>query len=218
MVSMDGEAVPPEYVHAKTAYHVLRSAIAPWTKSHGFRRWSGTPAGWQKAIDEEQLLGFKFEGYSLVNPDIGTSLSGLVQLESAGQASVLIRQAPFSCCLMTPELDRLARIQGAINQRRRKLPEYLERDAREDSLLGHHLRELYAPSPQYREGQLIGFSYYSIEDLRDLVAFIVAVLPDALDRFLKGQEAKPIDTTPSHLRPKWLDAIGQPSDVEPPGT
>jgi hypothetical protein len=70
--------------------------------------------------------------------------------------------------------------------------------------LGHHLRELYAPSPRYREGQLIQLSYYSIEDARDLVTFIPAVLPDALDRFLEGRVAKPIDTTPAHLRPKWL--------------
>jgi hypothetical protein len=193
------------YVPAKTVYQALRTAVAPWTTSHGFRRWPGTQAGWQRAFDAGQVLGFKFEGYSMVNPDIGTSLSGLVQLESPVQATAgPIRQSPFSCCLVSAELDRLARIQGAINRRRPPLPEYLERDAQEDSLLGHHLRELYAPAPQFREGQLVPFSYYGIEDVRDLVGFIVAVLPDVLDRFLEGRVAKPIDTTPSHLRPKWL--------------
>jgi hypothetical protein len=186
-------------------YQELRAAVAPWTKSQGFRRWSGTQAGWQKTINGEQLLGFKFEGYSIVNPDIGSSLSGLVQLESPSQATAgLIRQSPFSCCLVRSELDRLAQIQGTINRRRPPLPQYLEKDAQEDSLLGHHLRELYEPSPRYREGQLIQLSYYSIEDARDLVTFIPAVLPDALDRFLEGRVAKPIDTTPAHLRPKWL--------------
>jgi hypothetical protein len=192
------------YAPAKTVYQVLRTAVAPWAKSHGFRRWPATQAGWQKTIDAG-LLGFKFEGYSMVNPDIGTSLSGAVQLESAGQAiDGPIRQSPFSCCLMRAELDRLAQIQGTINRRRPPIPHYLEKDAQEDSLLGHYLRELYAPDPQFREGQLVPFSYHSIEDVRDLVGFIVAVLPDVVDRFLEGRVAKPIDTTPPHLRPKWL--------------
>lgn len=198
--------MPSGYAPAKTVYQELRSALAPWTKSHGFRRWAGTQAGWQKAINAEELLGFKFEGYSMVNPDTGSSLAGLVQLESISQPTAhLIRQAPFSCCLERSELDRLARIQGAINQRRPPLPQYLERDAQEDSLLGHHLRELYAPSPEYREGQLLRFSYYSIEDVRDLVRFIAGALPAGLNRFLEGSVAKPIDTTPPHLKPEWLN-------------
>jgi hypothetical protein len=204
------------YAHSKTVYQAVRSAIAPWAKVHGFRRWPGTQAGWQKAIEAGQQLGFKFEGYSMVNPDIGSSLAGLVQVEVQGNAAAgPIRQAPFSCCLGREELDRLARIQGTINRRRPPLPQYLEKDAREDSLLGHHLRELYRASPQYREGQLVSFSYYSIEDVRDLVTFIVAVLPEVLDRFLEGRVAKPIDTTPSHLRPNWLKSGSLPSDIGP---
>src|SRR5688500_16875581 len=54
------------YAPAKTVYQELRSAVAPWTKSHGFRRWAGTQAGWRKTIGAGQLLGFKFEGYSMV--------------------------------------------------------------------------------------------------------------------------------------------------------
>jgi hypothetical protein len=51
-----------------------------------------------------------------------------------------------------------------------------------------------------------------MEDVRDLVAFIAAVLPAALDRFLEGRVAKPIDTTPPHLRPKWLESLPQTPD------
>jgi hypothetical protein len=155
---------------------------------------------------DAELLGFKFEGYSMVNPDVGSSLAGLVQLEPSGEAGRPIRQSPFSCCLVRSELDQLARTQGAINRRRPPIPQYLEQDAQDDSLLGHHLRELYAPSPQYLEGQLVPLAYHSIEDVRDLVTFIIAVLPGALDRFCEGRVAKPIDTTPAHLRPKWLDS------------
>jgi hypothetical protein len=41
-------------------------------------------------------------------------------------------------------------------------------------------------------------------------------LPGALDRFLEGRVAKPIDTTPPHLRPKWLEPAPQPSGTDPP--
>jgi hypothetical protein len=42
-------------------------------RSHGFRRWSGIPAGWQKAVNADELLEFKFEGYSMVDPAVGNS-------------------------------------------------------------------------------------------------------------------------------------------------
>ena len=79
-----------------------------------------------------------------------------------------------------------------------------------DSLLGHSLRTLYNPTPQYREGHLLSFSYHSVLDAREFSAFIAAVLPQALDRFLQGRVANPIDDTPPHLRPKWLATVGKP--------
>jgi hypothetical protein len=194
------------FAPSKLVYQELRSAIAPWARRAGYRRWSGTQAGWQRAVRPGQLLRFKFEGYSQVNPDIGGSLSGLVQLESSSEgAADLLRQSPFSCCVSPAELGRLADIQGTINRKRPPLPQYLASDAQSDSVLGHRLRELYAPSPQYREGQPVSLSYYSIDDVRELVGFLAAVLPRALERFLEGRVATPIDTTPPHLRPQWLE-------------
>src|SRR5687768_12020771 len=115
------------YAHSKAVYQELRSVITPWAKGNGFRRWAGTPAGWQKSIDPG-LLEFKFEGHRMANPEVGHSVTGLVQLEPIpGKATAgSTRQAPFSSCLVRAELDELARIQGAINRRRPPLPEYLE--------------------------------------------------------------------------------------------
>ena len=200
------------YATAKIAYRELRSTIGPWAKANSYRRWAGTEAGWQKPTDAEQRLFFKFEGYTFANPDTGNSYHGLVQLEPLGsQGSTILRQSNFSCCLVQTELDELARIQGAINRRRPPLPSYLKKDAAADSLLGHDLRALYNPTPQYREGHLIFFSYHSVQDVRELSAFIAAVLPQALDRFLRERVAKPINDTPPHLQPKWLTPVPKPS-------
>jgi hypothetical protein len=156
-------------------------------------------------VDAEQRLLFKFEGFTFANPDTGNSYHGLVQLEPLGsQGSTILRQSNFACCLVQAELDELARIQGAVNRRRPPLPRDLKKDAAADSLLGHSLRALYDPTPQYREGHLMSFSYHSLQDVRDFSAFIAAVLPHALDRFLQGRVATPIDGTPPHLRPRWL--------------
>ena len=195
-----------EYAHSKAVYQGLRSAVTPWAKANGFHRWPGTQAGWQKPLNPEQLLGFKFEGYRMANPDTGHAVTGLVQLEPrSGEVTARsIRQSSFSGCLVRSELDQLARIQGAINQRRPHLPTYLEKDFEDDSLLGHYLRSLYDPAPHYQEGEYVKFSYYSIEDVRELAGFIVAVLPVALERFLEGRVSAPIDPTPAHLRAKWL--------------
>jgi hypothetical protein len=69
---------------AKAAYRELRSTLRPWAKEHDYRRWAGTQAGWQKPVDTEQRLLFKFEGDTFANPDIGNSFRGLVQLEPLG--------------------------------------------------------------------------------------------------------------------------------------
>jgi hypothetical protein len=87
----------------------------------------------------------------------------------------------------------------------------LQKDVAQDSLLGHSLRELYDPAPQYREGRVISFGYHGLPDVRELAAFIAGVLPQALERFLHGRVAKPVDDTPPHLRPKWLATLRKPS-------
>ena len=200
------------YATAKAAYRELRSMIGPWAKANNYRRWAGTQAGWQKPTDAEQRLLFKFEGDTFASPETGNSYHGLVQLEPwLFKGSTILRQSNFSCCLVQAELDDLARIQAAVNRRRPPLPSYLKKDAAADSLLGHSLRALYDPAPQYREGHLISFSFHGLQDAREFSAFIAALLPQALDRFLQGRVARPIDDTPPHLQPKWLTTLGKPS-------
>ena len=200
------------YAPAQAAYRELRSTIGPWAKANNYRRWARTQAGWQKPTDAEQRLLFKFEGDAFANPDIANSYHGLVQLEPLGShGSTMLRQSNFSCCLVQAELDELARIQGAVNRRRPPLPSYLKNDAAADSLLGRSLRALYDPTPQYREGHLISFSFHSLQDVRELSAFMAALLPQALDRFRQGRVATPTSDTPPHLRPKWLTTLGNPS-------
>ena len=200
------------YATAKVAYRELRSTIAPWVKVNSYRRWVGTQAGWQKPIDAEQRLLFKFEGYGFANPDTGNSYHGLIQLEPLNShGSTILRQSDFSYCLVQAELDELARIQGEINRRRPPLPWYLKKDVGANSLLGHDLQALYDPAPQYREGHLISFAYHGLQDIRELAAFLAPVLPQALERFLQGRVATPVDRTPPHLRPKWLATLLKPS-------
>jgi hypothetical protein len=109
------------YATAKAAYRELRSAVGPWAKANDYRRWAGTQAGRQKPIDAEQQLLFKFEGYSLVNPDTGNSYHGLVQLEPLGSpGSTILRQSDFSRCLVfvsSPMLAcRCSRVLGLLNE------------------------------------------------------------------------------------------------------
>ena len=197
------------YAGAKAAYKELRDAIGPWAKANGFLRTKGTQANWEKPVDPDQLLRFMFEGYSMVNPDTGNSYHGYVQLEprvtSTGE---IVRQSSFSCCLVQAELDELARVQGAINARRPPLPDYLRDHFDRDTILGHGLREEYDPAPKCREGEIVYFRYHSLDDARDLAAFIARVLPQALDCFLQGRVVKPISTTPPHLIPKFFRSLG----------
>jgi hypothetical protein len=201
------------YIPAKIAYRELRSAIGPWAKTNGYARWTGTQAGWQKPVEAQQQLLFKFEGSSFASPDTGNSYHGLIQLEPVGSKGfTILRQSDFARCLVQAELDELGRIQGAINRRRPPLPSYLKKDIAQDSLLGHSLRALYDPAPQYREGHTISLGYHGLRDVRELAAFIAGVLPQALERFLQERVAQPVDDTPPHLRPKWLATLRKPSD------
>ena len=199
------------YAPARLAYRELRSAIGPWAKASGYRRWPGTQAGWQKPVAGGQDLLFKFEGSSFASPDMGNDLDGLIQLEPSGsRGSSILRQSGFSRCLVQAELDELARIQGAINRRRPPLPSDLKKEYAEDSLLGHGLRELYERAPQYREGHMLSLNYYCLQDVRKLATFVVGVLPRALDRFLEGRIASPVERTPAHLWPKWSTNLRKP--------
>jgi hypothetical protein len=200
------------YTPAKIAYRELRSAIGPWAKTNGYARWTGTQAGWQKPVEAQQQLLFKFEGSSFATPDTGNSYYGLIQLEPVGSKGfTILRQSDFARCHVQAELDELGRIQGAINRLRLPLPSYLKKDIAQDSRLGHSLRALYDPALQYREGHMISLGYHGLRDVRELAAFIAGVLPQALERFLQGRVAQPVDDTPPHLRPKWLGTLGKPS-------
>jgi hypothetical protein len=197
-----------DYAHAKDVYKELREALGPWTAANGFRRWPQTVAGWQRASGD-QLLRFKFEGSAWGDPEAGNALTGWVQVDpSPGDVTATpVRQHLFTGCLIRPELDRLAAIQGAINRRRPALPAQYAKDFEADTVLGLHLRELYEPSPRYQEGEYVRLSYYGMEDVREWSRFIIDVLPAVLERYVAGRIPPSIDTTPEHLKPKWLKSI-----------
>ena len=101
------------YATAKAAYRELRSTIGPWAKANSYRRWAGSQAGWQKPVDAEQRLLFKFEGDAFGNPDTGNSYHGLVQLEPLGsQGSTILRQVQF---LVLPRPGRARRASCGVS-------------------------------------------------------------------------------------------------------
>lgn len=197
------------YALSKVVYKELRDTIGPRAKGRGFGRRPATPAGWQKNIDADRILYFQFEVSAWGDRDIGNSLNGSVQLEPhpGGITATPIRQSYFTMCLLRPELDRLAKIQGAINVRRPPVPAEFESDMAKDTRVGDLLRSRYDPSPAYQEGELVPLAYYSLEDVRDFTGFIVDVLDPVLERFVDGNIPRPIDTTPPHLRCKTIDRI-----------
>lgn len=197
------------YALSKVVYKELRDTIGPWAKAHGFARRRDTPAGWQKNLDVERILYFQFEVSAWGDPDIGNSLHGYVQIEPqpGGITATPIRQSSFTTCLLRPELDRLARIQGTINVRRPRVPASFESDMSQNTRVGDLLRSRYDPSPAYQEGQIVPLAYYTLEDVRDFTGFIVDVLDPVLERFVEGNTPRVIDTTPPHLRSGTIDRI-----------
>lgn len=198
-------------VLAKDVYKEARTTIGAWAEAHGFTRWSETEAGWQKPLDAGRLLRFKLETSPWpVDPAMGSSLTGYLQLDTppGGPAATPIRQRLLTSCLVRAELDRLGVLHAAINQRRPPLPPELEAHIRADSLLGLHLRSLYDPAPVYVEGQSVELSYCTKADVEETLRFVLDVLPAVVDRFVEGRVPPPVDTTPRHLKPKWLRGAG----------
>lgn len=197
------------YALSKIVYKELRDTIGPWAKAHAFGRRPDTPAGWQKDLGPGRVLYFQFEVSAWGDPDIGNSLTGLVQFEPhpGGITATPIRQEYFTSCLLQRELDRLAKIQGVINVRRPPVPADLADDVGKDTRVGDLLRSRYEASPAYREGQIVPLAYYTLEDVRDFTAFIVDVLDPVMERFVAGYIPPVIDTTPPQLRSKAIDRI-----------
>ena len=200
------------YAPAKAAYRELRVTIGPWAKANGYRRWAGTQAGWQKPMDEQRLL-FKFEGESFVNPDTGKFVPWPRSAGALGCPWVHDSAPVGSLTLPRPGRARPVGANPGSDQPMATVPALVpDEERRRGLILGHSLRELYEPAPHYREGQMISFSYFGLEDAREFAAFIAAVLPQALERFLQGHIAQPVDNTPPHLRPTWLTTLAKPGD------
>lgn len=197
------------YALSKVVYKEVRDTIGPWAKAQGFSRRRDSPAGWQKNLDADHVLYFQFEVSAWGDPDTRNSLTGLVQFEPhpGGITATPIRQEYFTSCLLRPELDRLAKIQGAINARRPPVPADFADDVGKDTRVGDLLRSRYDPSPAYQEGQIVPLAYYTLEDVRDFTGFIVDVLNPVMERLVAGYMPPVIDTTPPHLRCKTIDRI-----------
>lgn len=63
---------------------------------------------------------------------------------------------------------------------------------REDSRVGEHTRQLYSGSEKrYELGDFVTFSYYSIDDVRELTRFLAQRFPDVVGRFVQGHCVRP---------------------------
>jgi hypothetical protein len=180
------------YARSAEVYKEIRTALGPWAKASGYRRRPGSQAGWVRPLGTERELGFWFElnvwGSGATG---GNTFHGTLE-EAPSKASGVtpdrgnMRQLHLTNCLEPAELDELRQIQNAINARRPRSPE-VEAWMREDSPIGEHTRDAYrqyaSGEKPYRPGDFALFSYYSLEDVRALTAFLARLLPEVVVRF-----------------------------------
>ena len=77
---------------------------------------------------------------------------------------------------------------------------------REDSMLGAHMRDLYSGDEKpYREGDILTFGYYSLDDVRSHVEFLSRHLADIVVRFTQKQCARPTPVPP----PPFFGRLGR---------
>lgn len=126
----------------------------------------------------------------------GSSFYGLIQTAPAERSGVVadastIRPCDISLCLLQAELDVLRQLQTVINRKRPRTPE-TEAWMREDSMLGAHMRDLYSGNEKpYREGDILTFGYYGLDDVRSHAEFLSRHLADIIIRFMGNQCARP---------------------------
>lgn len=185
-----------EYARSTAVYRELRAGLGPWCGENGYRRHRGTDAGWIRALESDRDLSFGFRCNPWGSGTAGSSFYGLIQTAPSERSAVVadastIRQCDISLCLVQAELDALRRLQTVINRKRPRTPE-TEAWMREDSMLGAHMKDLYSGNEKpYREGDILTFAYYSLDDVQSHVEFLSRHLADIVVRFTQKQCARP---------------------------
>lgn len=199
-----------EYARSPAVYREVRTALGPWCGENGYRRHRGTDAGWIRALENGQDLSFRFRCNPWGSGATGSSFYGLIQTAPAESSGVIadastIRQCDISLCLVQAELDALRQLQTLINRKRPRAPE-TEAWMREDSMVGAHTRDMYSGNEKpYREGDILTFAHYSLDDVRSHAEFLSRHLADIVVRFTQKQCARPTPVPP----PPFFGRLGR---------
>lgn len=180
-----------EYVKTKDVHKLVRQALKPGLAAEKFRRAPGGPMAWSRPHNESQTLGFGFETEFYSGSATGGSLHGYMNLCPTPPQpfdSTINRHRMFTTCLLQEEISELEWIQSSINLRRPVTEAAEELLEMMKGASGAHLRSLFqAIEDPYVAGMSVTISYYSREDVSEILAFVMRVLPTALSRFIEDR-------------------------------
>ncbi|HYW30998.1 MAG TPA: hypothetical protein VE869_05770 [Gemmatimonas sp.] len=174
-----------EYIRAKDVHREFRRALKPWTTAEKFTRSAGEPMAWTRPLNEAQRLAFSFETDLYSRPPLGGSIHGYVSVSTAPtppSRDTLHRSRMFTTCLLQEEISELEWIQSSINLRRpitELAKEWL--DTSGDGFVQSYFQAVADP---YLAGMSVTITYFSAEDVAELLAFILRVFPPVLARFV----------------------------------
>ncbi len=175
-----------EYIRARDVHREFRRALKPWLTAERFGRTAGQPMAWHRPINESQPLRFSFETDLYSRPPLGGSIFGYVSVATAPtppSTDTLYRSRMFTTCLLQEEISELEWIQSSVNLRRpvtELANEWLAMPSQNDFVQSY----FRAVTDPYIAGMSMAITYFSAEDVDEILAFILRVLPPVLARFV----------------------------------
>jgi hypothetical protein len=168
---------------SREVYREIREILAPWCKTHGFRRVKSGLLGWYKPVgDEWCLFWFQCSDWGW-NDLTGSEFTAEFQLSAAPVIGTGARRKRLLQLMDVAQLERVRQIQNRVIAGLRLPPEDHPMLRISPHITEWYLSMFQPVTPQTLNPNQLWFRYYTVEDIRRWAAFILDQLPVALRSF-----------------------------------
>jgi hypothetical protein len=175
-------------VKSREVYREIRELLAPWCKTHGFRRVKSGLPGWYKPVGDEWFL-FWFQcsdwGWNALT---GSAFTVEFQLSAAPVIGTGAKRKRLLQLMDGAPLEQARQIQNRVIASLRLPPENHPMFRISPQITEWTLSMFQPVTPQAMNPNQLWFRYYAVEDIRRWAAFILAQLPGALKSFAPDVE------------------------------
>jgi hypothetical protein len=170
-------------IRSREVYREIREILAPWCKTHGFKRVRSGLLGWYKPVrDEWCLFWFQCSEWGW-NDLTGSEFTVEFLLSAAPVIGPAVKHKRLLQLMDDAPLEQARQIQNRVIASLRLPPKDHPMFRISPQITKWYLSMFQPITPQTMNPNQLWFRYYTVEDIRRWATFILAHLPGALKSF-----------------------------------